>query len=167
MRFDYVMAMAIPLFGLSGAPGYCQTVGNGTVFASPAGARESYGINATQENAISYPTRHTPGGSGSGIGTSFIGTTSPTSESSPAVSRPAFVADTVQQFHLPKLDSNYSGDSTTPALQSFSPLLPKLPRTSALTDSWTNPFTRPNSFQPIEELPSFSRKRSVTDLMQF
>jgi len=167
MRFYFAIALAIPICAITDAPAFCQTVGNGTVFASPAGARESYGINATPENAISYPTRHTSGGNGSGIGTSFIGTTSPTSESSPAVSRPAFVADTVQQFHLPKLDSYYSGDPTSPALRTFSPLLPKLPRTSALTDTWTNPFTRPNTFQPIEELPSFSRKRSVTDLMRF
>lgn len=143
-----------------------QTVGNGTVFAPAAGAKEAYGINAAQDSGISYPTRHSIGGVGSGIGTSFIGTTSPTSESSPAVSRQSFVADTTKQFHLPKLESIYSGASQNPALQTFNPSMPTMPRSTATVDTWVDPF-KLNSFQPLEELPSFNKKRSITDWMKF
>lgn len=146
---------------------FAQTVGNGTVFVPPAGAREAYGINAPQENPITYPTRHSLGGNGSGIGTSFIGTTSPTSESSPATTRPSFVADTTVQFHLPKLDSTFASQSTTPALQTFSPALPRLPGLGINSSPWADPLIKPNSFQPLEELPSFSKKPSVTDWMRF
>jgi len=150
------------------SPGLSQTVGNGTVFSPAAGAREGYGINSTdQESANGYPSLHIRGGNGSGIGSSFIRTTSPTAESSPAVTRPAFVADTVQQFHLPKLDSGFSAAPGTPALQMFNPAVPKLPRSSALIDPLANPFNKTNTFQPLEELPSFNKKRSVTDWMHF
>jgi hypothetical protein len=158
-----VLLLSVPL-----SPVFCQTVGNGTVFAAPSGAKEGYGINsADSRSSMSFPSRHSSGGNGSGIGSSFIGTTAPTSESSPAISRPAFVPDTVVQFHLPKLDSAFSQSTVTPALQIFSPSLPSMPRSSALSNPLTNPLAKPNTFQPLEELPSFSKKRSVTDLMRF
>jgi hypothetical protein len=146
-----------------------QTVGNGTVFAPPAGAREAYGINAGAETTTGeFASTHHHRGNETGIGGSTIGTTSPTSESSPAVLRPSFIPNTVQQFHLPKLDSAYSPQSEmSTALQMFSPALPSMPRSSALTDPLSNPFTKPNTFQPIENLPSFSTRRSVTDLLRF
>jgi hypothetical protein len=158
-----VLLSSVPL-----TPVFCQTVGNGTIFTPAAGAKEAYGVNSAESgSSISFPTRHSSGGNGNGIGSSFIGTTSPTSESSPAVARPAFVADTVVQFHLPKLDSTFSQNTSTPALQNFSPSLPSMPRSSALSDPLMNPLVRPNTFQPLDELPSFSKKRSVTDLMRF
>jgi hypothetical protein len=145
-----------------------QTVGNGAVFAPPAGAREAYGINAGAETTIGqFASRHNRRGNETGIGGSTIGTTSPTSESSPAVSRQSFFPNTVQQFHLPKLDSAYSQSDISTALQMFSPALPTMPKSTALTDPLANPFARPNTFQPIESLPSFSTRRSVTDLLRF
>lgn len=153
---------------LATVPASGQTVGNGTVFAPPAGAKEGYGINSDdQGSAPNYPSTHTRGGNGSGIGSSFIGTTSATAESSPAVSRPSFVADTAVQFHLPKLDSGFSEVSSNPALQMFNPSVPRLPRSSALVDPLANPFNKPDTFRPLEELPSFNKKRSVTEWMQF
>lgn len=167
MKFK--LSLLLFLIGWPGvaSPVFSQTVGNGTVFAPPAGAREAYGVNATQESNISYPTRHSLGGNGSGIGTSFIGTTSPTSESSPATSRPAFVADTTVQFHLPKLENGFTGGTTNPALQSFNPAMPSLSGAGRTTSPWADPLIKPNTFQPLEELPSFSKKPSVTDWMHF
>jgi len=169
LRSGFALTLtALAVVGLTVEPVRSQTVGNGTVFAPAAGAKEGYGINSSdQGTALSYPSLHTRGGNGSGIGSSFIRTTSPTAESSPAVSRPSFVADTAQQFHLPKLDSGFSAAPGTSALEMFNPAVPKLPRSSALIDPLANPFTKPNTFQPLEELPSFSKKRSVTDWMQF
>jgi len=163
-----IVITASTLASAAVSPASGQTVGNGTVFAPAAGAREGYGINSSdQTTAPDYPSMHTRGGNGSGIGSSFIRTTSPTAESSPAVSQPSFVADTVQQFHLPKLDSGFSETLGNPALQMFNPAVPKLPRSSALVDPLTNPFNKPDTFRPLEELPSFSKKRSVTEWMQF
>lgn len=169
MKFKLQSKLFILLLSLSGlnSPVFSQTVGNGTVFAPPAGAREAYGINAPLDNSISYPTRHALGGNGSGIGTSFIGTTSPTSESSPATSRPAFVADTTTQFHLPRLESGLTGGATNPALESFSTAMPSMSGAARLTSPWADPLIKPNTFQPLDELPSFSKKRSVTDWMHF
>ncbi|MBS1952967.1 MAG: hypothetical protein JST89_02215 [Cyanobacteria bacterium SZAS-4] len=165
-----LLSILISVFASSMAisPASGQTVGNGTYFAPAAGAKENYGVNAASQNGVvSYPSLHTRGGSGSGIGSSFVDTTSSTAESSPAVSRPAFVADTVQQFHLPKLDSAFTESLGSPALLMFNPTVPKAPRSSALVDPLTGPFAKPNTFQPIEDLPSFNKKRSVTDWMQF
>ncbi|HEY9733130.1 MAG TPA: hypothetical protein V6C89_14530 [Drouetiella sp.] len=149
-------------------PAFSQTVGNGTIFAPPAGAREAYGINSPQDLTVNFPTRHSLGGNGSGIGTSFIGTTSPTSESSPATTRPSFVADTTTQFHLPKLDSDsMTVTLTNPALQSFSSSMPSMSGLNARPNPWADPLTKPNSFQPLEELPSFNKKKSVTDWMRY
>jgi hypothetical protein len=160
--------MFFSLLLCAGSPAHGQTVGNGTVFAPPAGARESYGINAPQQTTESFPTRHSSGGNGSGIGSSFIGTTSPTSESSPATSRPAFVADTVIQFHLPKLDSGASTvQAVNPALESFNLSMPRMPGIATRPDPWADPLTKPNTFQPLDELPSFNRKRSITDWMRY
>ncbi len=158
---SFVNSMAV-------SPASGQTVGNGTYFAPAAGAKENYGVNGISQIGVSsYPSLHTRGGTGSGIGSSFIDTTSSTSESSPAVSRPSFVADTVQQFHLPRLDSGFNESPGSPALLMFNPAVPRAPRSSALVDPLAGPFAKPDTFQPIEELPSFSKKRSVTDWMQF
>jgi len=152
-------------------PSLAQTVGNGSSIAPSAGQREAYGINEIQENQseTAFATRHFKRGNDTGIGGSFIGTTSPTSESSPAQQSPAPQSAAAMQFRLPKLESAFSTAPSNPALQSFTPALPSLPERSALT----NPMMRPKLFDSefsrsgLESLPSFSRRPSLFDKMQF
>ena len=142
-----------------------QTVGNGSSIAPSAGQRESYGINVTQSDGAqtAFSTRHYNRGNDSGIGGSFIGTSSPTSESSPALPAPAPIQTSPMQFRLPKLESAFSQATTNPALQPFTPALPSLPRSTALT----GPLTRPLWQSGIENLPSFNKQPSLLDKMQF
>lgn len=143
------------------------TVGNGTTFTPPAGAQESYGI---RDNSLtsepSFTTRHYNRSNDLGIGGSFIGTTSPTSESSPAVSTQV-ATPPVQQFRLPRLDSSFKQVVFSPALQSsVSPALPMSPRSTAL-ESAVKTSPQSTSTQFVESLPSFNTKQSVTDQIDF
>jgi hypothetical protein len=165
-----ILALSTNLY-IAGA--YAQTVGNGTVIPLSAGEREPYGVNAGQQNADvtsaavgGFATRHYKRGGGSGIGGSFIGTTSPTSESSPAVVRPVAVPATMQQFHLPRLQSAFSETEVNPALKTVSPALPAVPSTGVVASPYSS-FARQTSTIGVEELPSFSRRESPISRMQF
>ncbi len=155
-------------------PACGQTVGNGTVIPLSAGEREAYGVNSLQQNTAAssaavggFATRHRKRGGDSGIGGSFIGTTSPTSESTPAAVRPVAVPATRQEFHLPRLPSAFSdGIQTNPALRTLSPALPAVPRAGALASPYST-FSRQTSSIGVEELPSFSRRESPINKMQF
>lgn len=152
-----------------------QTVGNGSAIAPSASQRENYGVNSqptSSTNQNSFVTRHNRRGNNPGIGSSFLGTTSPTSEGSPATRPVAGYSAPVQaaQFRLPKLESAFSESSYNPALESFSPAVPTLPRTSsALNNPLNNSPTFGSQFgsQGIESIPSFNRQPSLTDKMQF
>lgn len=64
-----------------------RTVGDGTVFMFNPGKSESYGIGGNDIGAFkteSFNSRHNRLGTSTGIGSSFLQTTSPTSESRPA-----------------------------------------------------------------------------------
>ncbi len=146
-----------------------QAVGNGSSIAPSAGEREAYGVNDPQSSQAetAFATRHYSRGNATGIGGSFLGTTSPTSESSPALPAPTSQPLPRVQFRLPNLDSAFP--AANPALQTFTPALPSLPRNSALTSPVTNPELYSSSFShsSVEALPSFSKRPSVFDTMQF
>jgi hypothetical protein len=147
-----------------------QTVGNGAVIQPSPGERGAYGINAEPMvgGYSAFPTKHRRIG-GSGIGGSTVGTTSPTSESSPAVVVPEMVQDSLRQFHLPKLDSHFGDTSVSPALTQFTPALPAQPRTRALTNplSDTSYDAAIRRSPLVEDLPSFSKQPSFVKQMQF
>lgn len=65
-----------------------RTVGDGTIFMFSPGRAESYGINSPSDIAASesFSTRHSRMGNSTGIGSSTLQTTSPTSESSASLS---------------------------------------------------------------------------------
>jgi hypothetical protein len=151
-------------------PAGCQTVGNGTVMAPSAGEREAYGLNSTPlpGGTGAFPTHHYRSES-SGIGGSTVGTTSPTSESSPAVVVPQLVQTSAKQFQLPRLDSSFGESVGSPALVQFTPALPTAPRSNALVSPLSNSafgsdFSNSHS---LENLPSFSRRPSLMHQMQF
>ena len=151
-----------------------QTVGNGSAIAPSAAQRENYGINSPQSltNQTLFVSRHNRRGNNSGIGSSFLGTTSPTAEGSPAT-RPVSVYSVLQsseQFRLPKLESAFSQSSFNPALETFSPALPRLPKVSnALSSPMINNINFGNQFNSsaLENVPSFSKQPSLTEKMQF
>lgn len=152
-----------------------QTVGNGSTIGPSAAERENYGVNSqpiSSTNQNSFVTRHNRRGNNPGIGSSFLSTTSPTSEGSPAT-RPVAVysaPQSAEQFRLPKLESAFSGSSYNPALESFSPALPRLPRTSSALSSPTNnnpSFGSQFGSPALENVPSFNKQPSLTDKMQF
>jgi len=170
MKFSRPCLVALFLLVLANSANG-QTVGNGTIIPLSAGERESYGVNSVQPNPSAdavggFATRHYKRGGASGIGGSFIGTTSPTSESSPAAVRPIAAPTTRQEFRLPRLQSSFSLGQTNPALKTVSPALPGLPGSSALTSPFST-FAGQTSTIGVEELPSFSRRESPISKMQF
>jgi hypothetical protein len=168
MKFWKTKVLLFMVFSIS--PAHCQTVGNGTIIAPAAGARESYGINSPPEiggSASAFPTRHYGRGNNSGIGGSFIGTTSPTSESSPAQAQASYVPAKTVQFHLPKLDSGFNETTSSPALERLTPAMPSMPRSSALNNPIATPSFAGDSNNALERLPSFSRQPSAIDKLQF
>jgi len=158
-------------YSISSASSQTSSVGNGSSIGPSAGQLENYGINGLQSVRAesAFPTRHYRL-QGTGIGSSFIGTTSPTSESTPATKSvaplPARVA--APQFRLPKLDSTFP-DTNNPAMQTFTPAVPRQPHTSALSSHvYKSTSFDSNSFGlGLETLPSFASGRSMTDQMQF
>lgn len=147
-----------------------SSVGNGSTIAPAAGQQGNYGINATTQSRVEYPTRHFRRHDNTGIGSSFIGTTSPTSEGSPAL-RPTSTANapkSAMQFHLPKLESIFPEANANPALESFSPALPRNPELSPFTSPLMSRTTSSNdlSSPDLDPLPSFSRNPSMTNKMQ-
>ncbi len=148
-----------------------STVSNGSSIAPSSGQLENYGLNALQsgQTESAFPTRHYRL-QGTGIGSSFIGTTSPTSESTPATKtvNPLPTRVTAPQFRLPKLDSTFP-DINNPAVQTFTPTVPRQPHTSALSSALykSTSFDSTPSGLGLETLPSFSSGRSMTDQMQF
>jgi hypothetical protein len=157
---------------VSCAPGYTQqTVGNGTVTLPSEGQKESYGLNdqAPNQNGSVFPTRHYGrANNNSGIGGSTVGTESVTSESSPAQASITNVRTSAIQFSLPKLDSGTIVNFGSPALGSFTPALPAVPGSSALSSPFSPSNRFVNSPVDVESMPSFNYKqRSVTDMMQF
>lgn len=156
----------------SSAPVYAQwTVGNGTVILPSAGEKESYALNeqAPNQNGSLFPTRHYGRANhNSGIGGSTVGTESVTSESSPATASIPRMRTTAIDFRLPKLDTGAVVNFSSPALGSFTPALPTMPRSNALVSPFmpqTNGFD--NSQIDVQSMPSFNKQRSVTDMMQF
>ncbi len=147
-----------------------QTVGNGTVMAPSAGQREAYDLNNAETSGQSdFATRHFRRGTSAGIGGSFLQTTSPTSESSPAMRQIDQQPQTANQIRLPVIQSSFSATTINPALNSFTPALPQAPSSSALIAPSTGaaPFGSQRSGGALEELPSFSRKQSLMDQMRF
>ncbi len=154
-------------------PAFSQsnTVGNGSSIGPSAGELENYGINGLQstQTRSPFPSRHHRL-QGTGIGNSFIGTTSPTSEGTPATKLviPIPPSMITAQSRLPKLDSTFP-DTTNPATQSFTPALPALPRSSALS----SPLSRPTSFDStvsssgVQNMPSLGGQGSLTDQLRF
>ncbi len=151
---------------------HAQTsVGNGSSIAPAAGQTGNYGINSPSQAGVEYRTRHFRRRDNTGIGSSFIGTTSPTSEGSPALrpATPIAAPTSALQYRLPKLESIFPEANNNPALDTFSPALPQLPRSSALTSPTMNvsSFQREFSTSTQDDLPSFSRVPSLSDKMQF
>jgi hypothetical protein len=161
------------LYLVSRAIAQSTSVGNGSAIAPSAGQLENYGVNSQSPtaNQNSFVTRHNRRGNNPGIGSSFLGTTSPTPEGSPAT-RPLTPSAPVStmQFRSPKLESSFSQNSFNPALESFTPALPNLPRASnALSSPATSASTFGNRFgsPALENIPSFNKQPSLTDKMQF
>ena len=170
MRTYSALLAAIICCGVIGGAVQAQsTVGNGTVFAPTLGESGPYGLNTPSGGATDtgFLTRHTRRGNETGIGNSFLQTTSPTSESSPAVEVVTPQAVRTSQIRLPQLDSSYSMNYNSPALDVFAPSLPRIPRSAALSAPVTGP--RDFGYQPqqLENLPSFSRRGSVVDQLNF
>jgi hypothetical protein len=147
------------------------TVGNGSVIAPAPGELQPYGVNGMVTNTEgAFPTRHFRMTNSPGIGGSFLQTTSPTSESSPAVVIPSPNSTIVKsEYRSPSLERAYSGQSINPALRQISPALPAFPRSSALTNPLTNPpsLSAESSRLGTESLPSFQRQRFIQDRMEF
>jgi hypothetical protein len=143
-----------------------ETVGNGSVIAPAAGAREPYGIN----NAPPTPeflTRQFKRGQFSGIGESFLQTTSPTSESSPARAVPVRApAISTSQFRLPKVESAFPEFRLSPALGENTTTFSKLKIESPAAPAPEAPsFVAPS--QSTEYIPSFNKKPSISDQIEF
>jgi hypothetical protein len=149
------------------------SVGNGSIISPAAGQLEDYGINGMQPSNLGteYSTRHYHQGNYSGIGGSFLETTSPTSESTPATqsATPTATPTSAIQFHLPKLDSGFSDLNTSPALQSFTSASPALPRASEVNGlmNQSPSFPSDSSHLGLETLPSFNKQSSLIDKLQF
>lgn len=161
------VAIAITSF----TPGYAQmTVGNGTVILPSEGQKENYGLNeqAPNQNGSAFPTRHYGrANNNSGIGGSTVGTESVTSESSPAAASVTRMRTSAIDFRLPKLETGSIVNFGSPALGSFTPALPSVPRSSALGSPYSQSYGFDNSRVDVENMPSFNKQRSVTDMMQF
>jgi hypothetical protein len=166
----FVIALTIYLCTIANAYGQ-SSVGNGSSIAPAAGQQGNYGINNPSAVGVDYRTRHFRRRDNTGIGSSFLGTTSPTSEGSPALRSvsPATTQTSALQFRLPKLESIFPESNINPALNSFSPALPELPRSSALSSPTMNvsSFRKDFSDSTQETVPSFSRSPSFSDKMQF
>jgi hypothetical protein len=162
------------LYLVSHAIAQSTSVGNGSAIAPSAGRLENYGVNSQSPSANqdSFVSRHNRRGNNPGIGSSFLGTTSPTPEGSPAT-RPVTIPSapvSAMRFRSPKLESSFSQDSFNPALESFTPALPNLPRGSnALSSPVTGASTFASQFgsPALENVPSFNKQPSLTDKMQF
>lgn len=162
-----VLLLAVGGFGAMGGAGFAQsTVGNGTVFAPTLGESGPYGLNSPATDT-GFLTRHSRREAQTGIGNSFLQTTSPTSESSPAVKVVSPQAARTSQIRLPQLESAFGSNFSSPALDVFAPALPRIPRSAALSAPST--VQRDFGYQPqqLESLPSFSRRNSVMDQMNF
>jgi hypothetical protein len=96
---------------------YAQGISNIGGVIQPASMSEPYGVNDTNIlNSQTYVTRHRRIGQDTGIGSSFLQTTSPTSESSPALQTTSVpVARTRLRFPQ-KPVSMYGNIEQTPAL---------------------------------------------------
>ncbi len=149
-----------------------STVGNGSAIAPSASELSDFGLNGMQSSSSNadYSTRHYRRHNESGIGGSFIGTTAPTSESSPAlkVSPSSPEISSIKTFRLPKLDSGLINENSNPALESYTPALPSTPARSALV----SPITTAPSFRAdsanlgVENLSSFSNRSSFMNSVQ-
>jgi hypothetical protein len=165
----------IALLAASTAPGFAQaTVGNGTVILPSFGQKESYGLNdqaPNQNNGSAFPTRHYGrANNNAGIGGSTIGTESVTSESSPASAPVSQTRTQAIEFRLPKLETGSIINFGSPALGTFTPALPSVPRSSALTSpsqSMSGMYRFNSTQSDVQNMPSFSKKESVTDMLQF
>ncbi|HEY9756096.1 MAG TPA: hypothetical protein V6C97_13095 [Oculatellaceae cyanobacterium] len=165
-----VLFLTVVGCGAMGGAGIAQsTVGNGTVFAPTLGESGPYGLNTPAAGATDtgFLTRHSRRVAETGIGNSFLQTTSPTSESSPAVEVVSPQAARTSQIRLPKLESAFGSNFSSPALDVFAPALPHIPQSAALSAPSTA--QRDFGYQPqqLESLPSFSRRNSVMDQMNF
>ena len=164
MLFAFIFASFMPVYAQ-------QTVGNGTVILPSKGQKEGYGLNdpAPNQNGSIFPTRHYGrANNNSGIGGSTIGTESVTSESSPAQASITNIRTSAIQFSLPKLDSSTIVNFGSPALSSFTPALPSIPRSSALSSPFSQGSRFDNTQIDVDSMPSFNNKhRSITDMMQF
>jgi hypothetical protein len=147
------------------------SIGNGSVIAPAPGELQPYGVNGMTTNTEgAFPTRHFRMTNSPGIGGSFLETTSPTSESSPAVLIPPANSGPVKTpYRSPSLERAYTSEAINPALKSISPALPAFPKSSALTNPLTNPpsLSAESSRLGTESLPSFQRQRSILDRMEF
>jgi len=142
-----------------------QTVGNGSAIAPSAGEQEAFGITSasTEED---FPSRHMRRGQQSGIGSSFLQTTSPTSEGSPAAVRLTPAPISSPQFRLPKLQSAFQEFRLTPALDNNTPtFFAGTTRPSRIFELQTPAFT--STTPQFEEVPSFSKRPAFNDQMQF
>ncbi len=148
-----------------------SSVGNGSSIAPAAGQQGNFGINSPTQGGVEYRTRHFRRRDNTGIGSSFIGTTSPTSEGSPALrpTSPATMRTSAMRFRLPKLESIFPEANVNPALDSFSPALPQLPEGNVLTSPAINvsSFGHEYSSSDLETTPYSKSTPSLTDKLQF
>jgi hypothetical protein len=141
-----------------------QTVGNGSAIAPAAGEQEAFGINGPT-NPEAFPSRTTRRNRFSGIGESFLQTTSPTRESSPATVAPPPPPISTPQFRSPKLQSAFSEFRLTPALEYNTPTF-----SSTTQRSWSSGLQTPafsSSPAQFEETPSFSKRPALNEQMNF
>jgi hypothetical protein len=151
-----------------------QTVGDGTVFLFSPGKSEGYGVYSGDiggQASDAIFTHHHRLGESTGIGSSTLGTTSATSESTPAAVNNFVPA--VSQFTLtrPSLPSPFMGTGTSPAL-SGTTVSPAngLYSGSGLTSGYSEMISRFSTpagqaatapvFQDMDAVPSFVKQHT-------
>src|SRR5277367_6780075 len=136
-----------------------QTVGNGSTISPSAGEQEAFGI-ASPSIQDDFPSRHMRRSQQSGIGSSFLQTTSPTSESSPARVRLTPTPISSPQFRLPKLQSAFQEFRLNPALDNNTPTFLGNTGQSSSSSALQTP-TFSSSPPQFEEVPSFSKRPAL------
>jgi hypothetical protein len=164
--FLFTATLAAPNFSCAQVQTTKETVGNGSVIVSPTRARGSTDLDSASP-APEFLSRQFKRGQFSGIGESFLQTTAPTSESSPARAVPVRApAISSPQFRLPKLESAFPEFRLNPALGESTTNFSKL-----RIENPTSPVPEAPSFvapsQSTEYIPSFNKKPSISDQIEF
>lgn len=115
IEWTFILFFNIALINLPNV--FAQSTSNIGGVIQPAGLREPYGISDTRIlESQTYITRHRRLGQETGIGSSFLQTTSPTSESSPALEPTRMPITQVVPSFVGKPKSIYGNAVKTPAL---------------------------------------------------